>query len=143
MMDAEQELVAMGADAVPILEAIFSGRAMNEFGVPYRQLGLPLNCALETARRLGPVAKPLEGHIREELKRGVYYAAAMAMRALAPLEDESVVALASAVGNENLDLSLEAALTLLQLGHSTHVAVQRRLAESTAAVKAWERVSSR
>jgi hypothetical protein len=143
MIEAEQEMVAMGAGAVPVLEAIFSGQAKNEFGVPYRQLGLPLNCALETARRLGPAAKPLESRIRAELARGVYYAAAIAMRSLAPLEDESVVALANALGNnENLDLRFEAALTLLQLGHSTHAAVQRCLAENPAAAKTWERVSS-
>lgn len=143
MMDAEQELLEMGPDAVPLLEAIFSGEARNQFGVPYRRLGLPLECALETACRMGPTAKPLEKRIREELKQGVYRAAAMALRKLAPLEDESVVALANAMGNDgNLDLSFEAALILMQLGHSTHAAVQRCLAEKPAAAKVWEKVSS-
>lgn len=139
MMDAEQELLAMGADSIPVLEAIFDGEAKNAFGVPYRQFGLPLNCALEIACRMRAAAKPLEGRIREELKRGAFSAAAMAMRGLAPLEDDSVVALANAVGSENLDVSFAAAISLLETGHAMHPAVQRRLSESASASTVWER----
>jgi hypothetical protein len=53
MIDAEQELLALGVDAVPILASVLSGQAKNEFGVPYRVLELPLRCALEAAIRLG------------------------------------------------------------------------------------------
>src|SRR5436190_7659634 len=70
MMDGEKQLLALGDKAVPLLEAFLSGAAKNRFGVPYRTLGLPLRCALEVSRRLGPMAKPLERHLRDELKRG-------------------------------------------------------------------------
>ncbi|MFA7669320.1 MAG: hypothetical protein WCX93_08240 [Burkholderiaceae bacterium] len=57
MMDAESDLLAKGAAAVPVLASILDGTATNGFGVTNRGLGLPLRCAIEVAGRLGPQAK--------------------------------------------------------------------------------------
>jgi len=136
MMAAEQRFLSAGSDAVPVLETIFNGEAKNEHGVAYKQLGLPLRCALEIALRLGSLAKPLEPYIREEVSRGVYWTAAAALREMPPLEDASVTALATALSGE-LDPAPEAARTLIQLGHAEHPAVQREVATSPKAEKLW------
>lgn len=67
MLNAEHELASLGEAAVGRLETLFDGTSRNQWGVPYRNLGLPLQCALEVAWRLGPVAKPLETYISAEL----------------------------------------------------------------------------
>ncbi|WP_176038691.1 hypothetical protein [Brucella tritici] len=67
MMDAELEIIRLGEAGVCRLKALFDGSCRNEWGVPYRNLGLPLQCALEIAARFGPVAKPLETWIAAEL----------------------------------------------------------------------------
>jgi hypothetical protein len=139
MIDAEQQLLAAGADAVPVLEAIFNGEAKNEFGVPYRLLGLPLERALEVAARLGPLAKPLEPWIREEVVRDVYRIAPVALRRMPPLEDGSIVALAGALSGVS-DTAFEATVTLIELGHAEHPAVQDCIATSPAAAKMWQTV---
>ncbi len=112
MMAAEQELLALGESAVPILETFFSGEAKNEFGIPFRQLGLPLRCALEVARRLGPIAKPLENHLRSELRAG-HFVAAMALGSLGSLEESSVSELALSLSGD-LDMSTESAVALIK-----------------------------
>ena len=142
MMAAEEEFVKAGARAIPALEAIFNGEAKNEHGVAYRELTLPLRCALEVATRLGPIAKPLEPFIRQELANGVFWTAAAALRGMAPLEEASIVALAEALGGD-LDQSAEAAVTLMRLGHTGHAAVQRKIAASPAAERLWRTVASR
>jgi hypothetical protein len=129
MIEAEQELLALGDQAVPVLESLLTGDAKNRFGVPYRTLGLPLRCTLEVARRLGPVAKPLERYLRDELKSGDPVAA-MALGSLGKLEEASVVELAAVLHDENWDLSLESALALVRCGAADHPAVLRAMNES-------------
>ena len=129
MMKAEQELVAMGDQALPLLESLLTGNAKNQFGVPYRSLGLPLRCALEIARRLGPVAKPLERHLRDELKRGDHVAA-MALGSLGQLEEASVVELVTILKNGNWALSLESASALVLCRAVQHSAVLKAMNES-------------
>ena len=143
MMAAEMELLAMGVDALPILESIFSGEAKNSFGVPYKQFGLARQCALEIAVRMGSSAKSLEPYVREEVLRGAQPAAARAMRAFAPLQDASVIALAKNVGRSgSLDVSLESALTLFKLGYADHPSLRHQLGELPSAQAAWEWVLS-
>jgi hypothetical protein len=129
MMEAEQQLLALGDQALPILESLLTGDAKNRFGVPYRSLGLPLRCTLEVARRLGPVAKPLERYLRDELKRGDHVAA-LALGSLGHLEDASVVALATVLEDKSWDLSLESALALVRCGAAQHPAVVKAMNES-------------
>ncbi len=58
-----------------MLQSILDGTAKNEFGVPYRDMGMPIDCALVTIKLLGVVAKPLEPLVRRELDAGHHYAA--------------------------------------------------------------------
>jgi hypothetical protein len=139
MMEAEQQLLAMGEHALPVLESLLSGDAKNYFGVPYRTLGLPLRCAIEVARRLGPVAKPLERYFREELRRGDHVAA-MALGSLGQLEEASIIELAAALIGR-LDLSMESAAALVQCGVTQHPAVLKALAGSSKARDSLTRVS--
>jgi hypothetical protein len=129
MIDAEQELLVLGDQALPILESLLTGAAKNRFGVPYRSLGLPLRCTLEVARRLGPVAKPLERYLRDELRRGDHVAA-MALGSLGQLEDASVVELAVVLKAGNWDLSMESAAALVRCGAVQHSAVLKVMNES-------------
>lgn len=138
MMDAEQELIALGADAVPVLEAVLTGALTNEFGVPYRRLGLPHRCALEVAIRLGPIARPLESLLRAELRDG-YSVAAQALGRLGSVDDESIEELAAHLDYdinkskglvEALDLTGECAAALFRLGHVEHPTVVAALQRS-------------
>jgi hypothetical protein len=129
MIEAEQELVALGDQALPVLESLLTGDAKNRFGVPYRTLGLPLRCTLEVVRRLGPVAKPLERYLRDELKSGDPVAA-MALGSLGKLEEASLVELAAVLQDENSDLSLESASALVRCGATHHPAVLKAMNES-------------
>jgi hypothetical protein len=128
MLEAEQELVSLGEAAVPILATLFSGEARNQFGVPYRKLGLPLRCAIETASRLGRIAKPLEPYLRDEVRKGDH-SAAMALRSLGRIEQESVNALAASLLGD-FDLSHESAFTLVCCGEAENPEV-RKIVESS------------
>ncbi len=79
---ATHELAALGSAAIEPLRCILSGDAKNEFGISYRRLGMPVDCALVTIKLLGPVARPLEPLIRSELAAGHAYAED-ALRAIA------------------------------------------------------------
>ena len=134
-MDAEQELLALGVDAVPVLASVLTGEAKNEYGVSYRALGLPLRCALEVARRLGVVARPLESLLRTELHAG-NFVAAMALGELGSVDDRTIEELAAHLdyvtnctnGFDRVpDLTCEAAIALIKLGQETHPAVTTAL----------------
>lgn len=71
---ATHELARHGVDALPLLRAILDGEAKNEWGVAYRRLGMPVDCALVTISMLGALAKPLEYLVRQELAAGHPYA---------------------------------------------------------------------
>lgn len=138
MMDAEAELLALGAAAVPILESVLNGTSTNDFGVPHRKLGLPLRCALEVARRLGAIAQPIEPLIRAELRLG-NVVAAQALGALGRVDEESIVELAAHLDHDNngrrgnaqaLDLAAECTMAIVKLGHEKHTAVVAALERS-------------
>jgi hypothetical protein len=139
MIEAEQQLLAMGDQALPMLESLLTGEAKNRFGVPYRTLGLPLRCTLEVISRLGPVAKPLERYLRDELKNGEPVAA-MALGSLGQLEEASVVELAAVLQAKNWDLSLESATALVRCGATQHSAVLKAMNESPKARDSMTRV---
>jgi hypothetical protein len=71
---ATHELAALGAAAIPVLRSILSGEAKNEFGIAYRCLGMPVDCALATIQLLRTTARPLEDFIRAEMAAGHRYA---------------------------------------------------------------------
>jgi hypothetical protein len=151
MMDAEQELLTLGADAMPILASVLTGEAKNEFGVAYRALGLPLRCILEVARRLGVVARPLEPLLRVELHDG-NFVAAMALGVLGSVDGSTIEELAAhldyATNCEKgflpaeYDLAFEAAVALIRLGQEAHPAVTTALTLSDRAAAYFERVKA-
>ena len=134
---ATQDLAAQGEGAVPVLTALFDGTAKNRFGIPYRQLGIPLDCALVAAARLGPIAIPLEPHLRAEVLSGHPYASS-ALAALGVLQDGSVAVLASQLDADHL-LAAEAASALVRTGNTLHVAVKAATTRSTRAEAAIQR----
>lgn len=138
MLEAELQLINGGADSLPALESILKGEARNRFGVPYVQLGLPLQCALEVVRRLGPIAKPLESYLREQLRHG-NPTAAMALGSLGTLEQESITQLALSLKGR-FDLAMESAMALLVCGEDDHPAVLEMAAGSRAVAEMLERV---
>ena len=71
---ATNELSTHGASAIPILRSILDGEAVNQYGVPYRRLGMPVDCALVTIKLIGKSARPLEDLVRAELEAGHPYA---------------------------------------------------------------------
>ena len=71
---ATNELASYGEGAVPLLRAILDGSAVNRYGVQYRRLGMPVDCALVTVRMLGPTAISLRELIQAELVAGHPYA---------------------------------------------------------------------
>lgn len=129
MIDAELELAAMGATAVRELESFFTGEAKNNDGIPYRKLGLPMDCAIHVAARLGPVAKPLESHLADALRTGNPYAA-MALRQLGSLSPTTSQVLAGSLGSDSFDLGLESAVALLDSGHLGNPNVEEVVARS-------------
>ncbi|MDQ0073352.1 hypothetical protein J2W34_005160 [Variovorax boronicumulans] len=148
MMDAEQELLALGSRAVPILESVLKGEAANEFGVPYRKLGLPLRCVLEVATRLGPLARPLEALLRVELHGG-HFVAAQALGALGSVENRSIEELAAHLDYKAnqlssvphaLDLATECAVALIRLDHAKHPVVLTALEGSPRATADFDRM---
>jgi hypothetical protein len=78
---ATNELTSYGRGAVPLLRAILDGSAVNRNGVPYRRLGMPVDCALVTVKMLGPAANSLRKLVQAEVDAGHPYAEA-ALRAL-------------------------------------------------------------
>ena len=118
---ATAELASLGVGAIQILQRLFSGEARNSFGVPYRQLGMPMDCGLVAAGRLGPVAKPLEHYLREALTAGHVYAAE-ALGKLGFLDELSIEALADTLA-VNDGISFESAHALVRSGHTKHPAV--------------------
>jgi hypothetical protein len=150
MLAAEQELIALGPDAIPVLASVLTGEAANAFGVPYRELGLPLRCALEVAIRLGPIARPLESLLRAELHRG-NFAAAVALGTLGSVDESSIEELAAhldfATNKQNgflrvPDLTCESAVALFKLGHEVHPAVTAALQRSARAAADFARTKA-
>lgn len=111
MLDAEDELIALGDGALDRLAALFDGSSRNESGTPYRALGLPLACALEIVIRLGSKAKPLEAFVAAELPANA--TAARALGALRELTSTSVEALAMELESP-LSAGDEAAIALVR-----------------------------
>jgi len=134
MLDAERELLAAGAAALPVLVSILDGTARNGFGVAYRDLGLPLRCAIEVASRLGPQAKPLEELLVAELASGSRPAAS-ALGYLGSLKASSVVALAACLDSHDEELAAEAAAALIRCDEADHAAVLRVTGRSAQAAK--------
>lgn len=135
MVDAERELAAMGTAAVVRLTALFEGSSCNQWGIPYRNLGLPLQCALEVAARLGPIAKPLESYIAAELPHSE--AAARALGALDKLDSSSLSALALAL-DADLNVAGECARVLVQQGEDRSPVVKQVERSSATAQKHLE-----
>ncbi|MGH6760833.1 MAG: hypothetical protein ACRECW_04475 [Phyllobacterium sp.] len=140
MLEAERELISSGEAAVKRLEALFDGSSRNNWDVPYRKLGLPLQCALEVVVRLGPIAKPLEPYIVAELPNSEV--AARALGALNSLAPSSVYALAMTLNADQLVAS-EAALTLVKHGQDRDPSVNRVASRSAAAQRHLETARQR
>jgi hypothetical protein len=140
-INGEQRLIRKGKDALPELVAFFAGEARNEFDVPYRSLGMPMRCVLETVRRLGPIAKPLESYLRAELQLD-NFVAAMALGSLESLDEQSIVALAACLDKTNVDLSSESAAALIFCGQDNHPDVTAARARSSRAETTFSRVKA-
>ncbi|GLQ87857.1 hypothetical protein [Dyella flagellata] len=141
MLDGEQSLLGMKSEAIPLLRDLLDGTAKNANGVAYRNLGLPLHCALEVASRLGPEARPLEGLLVKELHAGK----AVAATALGQAGETTVEALAisldpPAAARFELELPYEAGLALMRLGASEHPSVLRSIEASKSAKANWTKV---
>src|SRR5262245_37779592 len=124
---ATHELAAHGAEAVPVLAALFGGTARNASGRPYAEIGA-LDCGFVTARLLGPLARPLEPHLVAGVRRKHIYAVE-ALGALGRLRDESVEELARVVavfddGGADWNVAMEAAAALVRCGALDHPAVR-------------------
>ena len=137
---ATAELASLGVEAIQPLHLLFSGEAKNSFGVPYRQLGMPLDCGLVVAGRLGPLAKPLEKHLREALAGGHIYAAE-ALGQLGTLAEESIEALVTTLVAKT-DIAFESACALVYSGCSSHPAVAKAVRSSSAAAVLIGRAAS-
>jgi hypothetical protein len=135
MMEAEQEIIALGDGAIPRLVGLFDGSSKNEWATPYRALGLPLRCALEMVVRLGPVAKPLEAFVAAELPASE--TAARALGALGELAPSSIDALAQALGGD-MFVASEAAVALVRCKEDNAPVVVRAIKRSDAARKHLE-----
>ena len=130
-LEAERELISLGDAALGRLEALFNGTSRNRWGIPYRNLGLTLQCALEVATRLGPVAKPLEPFLAAELPN--CETAARALGALGNLTPPSVDALVMAL-EADFFVASEAALALVKCGQD-RILLVKRVEEQCAAAK--------
>ena len=129
MIEAEMELIALGEGAIPILETLFNGEARNEYGIPYRNLGLPLECAMEVVKRLGPTAKPLEHYLRAEVPTWGRVAAPC-LRNMGTLEDETIVVLADVLRSDDTSVVAEVPYVLIRCGAGEHPAVVEALSQS-------------
>lgn len=141
MIKAEQEIIGMRSQAVPILRILLTGEAKYSAGVPYRDLGLSLRCALETALRLGADAKPLESLLRTELTNGEPVAA-RALGALGSLEPESVIALLRAI-EEDWEVAFEAVAALIQCGQDKNELVHALVFQSERAAAIFAKVRNK
>jgi hypothetical protein len=144
MLDGEQTLLGMKHEAIPLLRDLLDGTAKNANEVSYRNLGLPLRCALEVASRLGPLAQGLETHLVEELHAGSAIAA-RALGCLGRVGEAAIEALAVSLGpsdaaRSDVDLPFEAAYALMRLGASEHPSVLRSIERSQKAKANWARV---
>lgn len=122
MIEAQQEIAAMGDDAIALLKGLFDGSSRNEWGISYRDLGLPLHCGLEIVVRLGSKAISLEPYINAELPK--LEVAARALGALGQLSQYSVSRLASAL-ESHINVASEAAMALVRCGYDESPAVMR------------------
>jgi hypothetical protein len=109
------DLVSRQQEAIPLLEALFSGRAKNSNGVPYCRLGMPIDCGLVAAQRLGSMATSLEVYLRHHLSMNHPYAAP-ALGALGSLTAESVALLTAKLADENPEIAVECAYALKKCG---------------------------
>jgi len=146
MLDAEYEVIAMGEDAIPMLEDFFEGRIANDYGVPYRDLGLPYRCALETVSRLGLIARSLEKYLIIGVWEG-HWIAASALGRLGQVGDTAVRALADALHQPSADrfdhdLATEAAVSIIRLGAANHPSVQLAREASERSRTTWARTSA-
>lgn len=139
-IEAEKQLLVRGVDALPVLESLLKGEAKNSSGVPYRQFGRALRCALEVALRLGPVAKPLEPYMREELLHGDI-TAARALGSLGKLEEASIKELAASLDGD-VNLSTESAAALINCGEAEHHLVSEAIAHSQRAASVMARTKA-
>lgn len=141
MMEGEKALLAMGKDAVPLLRDLLDGTARNKYGVAYRNLGLPVRCALEVALRIGSSARELEPLIVKELLCGSE-AAARALGHLGGAEEETIEALVICLDppdlrHSDVGLPVEASVALIRLGFSEHPSVLHRTETSHRANASW------
>ena len=128
MLDAEKELIDLGASSIVYLESILSGKAKNRFGVPYNKLGLPVTCTLEIIARMGDTAKELENYVAKEiLDRDP--SALRAISSFSSINEESIASLASSLSTESL-FAHEAALVLKKFGALNHPMVLAIAAKS-------------
>jgi hypothetical protein len=144
MLDGEQLLLAMKDEAIPLLRDLLDGTAKSANGIAYRNLGLPLRCALEVASRLGSDAKPLESLLMKDLLAG-NAVAARALGGLGHVSEATIEALAAsleppAVARLDIDLPYEAGLALIRLGVSEHSSVRRVTDASKTANANWAKV---
>jgi hypothetical protein len=138
MLEAETRLLEQGVNAVPELRSLLSGESKNRYGVPYRDLGLPLRCALQVAMRLGPLARPLEPLLRDRLEQGDE-AAARALGVLEVLDPATVRLLARQLDRYPDGIAMESARALIRCDCAGHPAVLQTLEASEAAETAWAR----
>jgi hypothetical protein len=135
---ATHALAAFGERALPVLDALFSGEAKNHFGVRYADLGTgTLACGLVAATILGPIAKPLEPHLRHLLLHGHGEYAAAALGSLGSLETASVAALAAELDGNPL-IAFEAAVALIACGAADETVVTQVRDASPRAAKCLE-----
>lgn len=126
--EATIKLSQLGHRAIPILEALFSGQARNNWGVSYSQLEAPLDCALVAIQHLGPIAKPLEPFVSELLKSSHPYAI-KALGALGSLAESSIFELCICL-TQNGEIALESASTLFKCGAADHPLVKEVIAQN-------------
>ncbi|MDO3530076.1 hypothetical protein ACNRBH_06500 [Ralstonia pseudosolanacearum] len=141
MMAGEREVLSRGDAAIPILRCLLDGSAKNAYGIPYRNLGLPLRCALEVALGLGERASELEALIVPELKRGDVTAARVLAK-FGHVGESTIVCLAEALTSSDYELRYEAANALIQLQAKNHPVVTLALEQSAVAQAIWTKVSN-
>ena len=115
---ATNDLASKGELAIPILEALFNGKAKNKNGISYNKIGT-LGCAYVTVQMLGDIAKPLEKYICKGILENHSYAI-QASGAFSKIKDETIIALARAL---NSDPVSDAAYSLSQCGESNNIIV--------------------
>lgn len=131
---ATPELAALGVHALPTIASILDGTACNEFGVPLRKASEEVaGCALISARLLRHLAAPLEPLLRAEVSAEHAWLraeAAAALGALGSVADETIVALAGLLGEEDWTAAGEASSAISQLGVYEHPVVLAALQAS-------------